>query len=106
MTARPGLRNVSSAWNRPDTTARNRCGAPCLHSTPAKQSGDMSSADLHNLTLEPGVLREWAPEDRRLLLWLPTNSDGGVRRWERIATAPGVPARVDHGIASVHATAI
>src|SRR5437016_2609132 len=54
----------------------------------------MNKPDWRSLELDNGVLREPAPNESQLVLWVPGETVACYRQWERIATVP------DAGIAS------
>src|SRR5262249_49443648 len=46
----------------------------------------MNEPNWRNLDLHKGLLREAVPQDRGIVVWLPSAAVNGVRRWERVST--------------------
>jgi tetratricopeptide (TPR) repeat protein len=62
--------------------------------------------DWRDVTLHPGVLRESAAKDSRLVLWLPAERERHCQRWQRVSTVAGAEAVECDGIFAVAATMI
>ena len=66
----------------------------------------MPASSWNNLYLSDGVLREPTPDDNQIVLWLPQETDGRFRIWQRISNVPGAATLVQAGIHATPATAM
>ena len=62
--------------------------------------------DWRGVALHSGVLREWASEQDRLIVWLPTDRDGSCQYWQRISTVSRAVIVQHEGLSTIAATAI
>lgn len=66
----------------------------------------MKVIDWREIALDGGLLREPESDEARLIVWVPAESEGDYRYWERIGNVVRGEVVVEDGLASTPATSI
>ena len=66
----------------------------------------MKVIDWREIALDGGLLREPESDESRLIVWVPAESEGDYRYWERIGNVARGEVVVEDGLASTPATSI
>src|SRR5262249_8844657 len=66
----------------------------------------MNEPNWRNLDLHKGLLREAVPQDRGIVVWLPSAAVNGVGGWRRVSSVPGTATAAGSGLCASAGTVV